>query len=116
MNERKRITVSQKRQITIPKKFFQMLGISDEVECFIKNNSLIIKPVHREYSGEFAEEILQDLISQGLSGQELLEKFREINKKVRPAVEALIAEADRAASELIGNGDDQVKDIFSSEE
>lgn len=116
LSERKRISVSQKRQITIPLKFYLMLGITNEVECFVKDGALVIEPVKEKYSGEFAEEILKDLIMQGYSGEQLLEKFREISRKVRPAVVALIAEADEAASKLSGSGDDQMKDIFGAEE
>lgn len=94
---KKRISVSQKRQITIPIEFFNSLGIEKEVECYLQNNALVIRPV-REYSGEFDEEILADLISQGLSGQELLEKFKETRRKVRPAVRKLLNEARLAAA------------------
>lgn len=94
---KKRISVSRKRQITIPIEFYNSLGIEREVECFIQNNALVIRPV-REYSGEFDEQILADLISQGLSGKELLEKFKEMRRKVRPAVERLLDEAHLAAA------------------
>ena len=94
---KKRISVSQKRQITIPIEFYNRLGIEKEVECFIQNNALVIRPV-REYSGEFDEQILADLISQGLSGQELLKKFKEMRRQVRPAVEHLLDEARLAAT------------------
>lgn len=39
------------------------------------------------------------MISQGLSGEELLTRFKETRKKIRPAVEGLIAEAELAANE-----------------
>jgi len=92
---KKRISVSQKRQITIPIEFYNDVGIEKEVECYIQNNAIIIRPV-RESSGEFDEQILADLISQGLSGEELLTRFKETRKKIRPAVEGLIAEAELA--------------------
>ena len=110
--DKKRIRVSSKRQITIPMKFHALLGMSDEVDCHVRNGALIITPVRPESTGEFAEEILADLVAQGLSGQQLLEKFGEMNRKVRPAVEALIAEADKAAA---ASGDlDQFAAIFGS--
>jgi bifunctional DNA-binding transcriptional regulator/antitoxin component of YhaV-PrlF toxin-antitoxin module len=94
---KKRISVSQKRQITIPIEFFNSLGIEKEVECYLQNNALVIRPV-RENTGEFDEQILADLISQGLSGTELLERFKEMRRKVRPAVEHLLDEARLAAA------------------
>lgn len=109
---KKRISVSRKRQITIPVEFFNRLGIEKEVECYLQNNALVIRPV-RENSGEFDEEILADLISQGLSGQELLKKFKETRRKVRPAVERLLDEARLAAA---GKAQfSTYEDVFGSE-
>ena len=53
----------------------------------------------KEMQGEFAEQILEELIEEGYSGPELLSKFREKSKKIRPAVESLIAEADEIAAD-----------------
>lgn len=94
---KKRISVSRKRQITIPIEFFNSLGIEKEVECYVHNNAMIILPV-QEGGGELDEHILADLISQGLSGQELLAKFKETRRQVRPAVERLLNEARLAAA------------------
>lgn len=94
---KKRISVSQKRQITIPIEFFNSLGIQTEVECYVQNNAMVIRPV-RDGGGEFDEQILADLISQGLSGQELLAKFKETRRQIRPAVERLLDEARLAAA------------------
>lgn len=111
--DKKRIRVSSKRQITIPMKFHELLGMSDEVDCHVRNGALIITPIRPDHTGEFAEEILADLVAQGLSGKELLEKFAETNRKVRPAVEALIAEADEMAA-VPGNSG-QFAEIFGGE-
>lgn len=109
---KKRISVSKKRQITIPIEFYKQLGIEKEVECYLQNNALIIRPV-REYSGEFDEQILADLISQGFSGEELLEKFKEMRHQVRPAVERLLDEARLAAA---GKAQfSTYEDVFGSE-
>ena len=57
---KKRISVSQKRQITIPIEFYNDVGIEKEVECYIQDNAIVIRPV-RESGGEFDEQILPDL-------------------------------------------------------
>ncbi len=93
---KKRISVSQKRQITIPIEFFKSIGIDKEVECYVQNNAIIIRPVQENF-GEFDEQILADLISQGLSGQELLDGFKEARNLIRPAVETLLGQAHLAA-------------------
>ena len=92
---RKRISVSQKRQITIPIEFYNKLGIENEVECFVQNNQIIIRPAQDR--GEFDEQILADLLSQGFSGNELLSKFKKARRNVRPAIENLLFEAQQVA-------------------
>ncbi|HRY14156.1 MAG TPA: AbrB/MazE/SpoVT family DNA-binding domain-containing protein [Syntrophomonadaceae bacterium] len=107
----KRISVSQKRQITIPIEFYNSIGIDKEVECYVQNNAIVIRPV-QESGGEFDEQILADLISQGLSGQELLDKFKEARRQVRPAVESLLEEARLAAQGQTSS--DSYEDVFGS--
>ena len=112
--ERKTIHISGKRQITIPQKYFEALGFGKEAECILQNNMILIKPVRENTGGEFAEQILADLIAQGYSGEVLLKKFKEEQKKVRPAVEKIIEIAKEAAK---GNGDFYTyDDVFGSEE
>lgn len=94
--ERKIISISTKRQVTIPQKYFELLGFDNEAECILQDGGVFIRPV-RAGGNEFAEQILADLLAQGYSGNELLEKFKETSKKVRPAVESLIEEADELA-------------------
>ena len=112
--DKKIVSISSKRQITIPQKFFSMLGFADEAECIVRGNELVIRPARTNAGGEFAEQILADLIAQGLSGNELLTQFKAKQAQVRPAVEAMIAEADEVA---LGNGEySTYNDIFASEE
>jgi len=112
--ERKIISVSGKRQITIPQKYFEMLGFSNEAECILQNNAIVIRPIRENTGSEFSEQILADLIAQGFSGQELLVKFKEVSKKITPAMDKLIDEADR-----IAKGDPKsatMSDIFGAED
>lgn len=95
--ERKIISVSGKRQITIPQKYFEALGFSNEAECILQNNAIVIRPIRENTGSEFSEQILADLIAQGFSGQDLLVKFKEMSKKVAPAVNKVIDEADNIA-------------------
>jgi len=94
---RKRIPVSETKQISIPIDFFNAVGVENEVDCYVQNNAIIIRPI-RNNGEEFAEEILSDLISQGFSGDELLQKFKETRKKIRPAIESLLEEASAAVN------------------
>lgn len=47
----------------------------------MRGNELVLRPVKENTSGEFAEQILADLIRQGYSGEELLEKFKQTQRK-----------------------------------
>lgn len=46
---------------------------------------------------EFAEQIMLDLINQGYSGNDLRGHFKEEVSQIRPAMEAILAEAKRVA-------------------
>ena len=41
--EVKKLSISAKRQITIPQKFFTMLGFDMEAECTVRGNELVIR-------------------------------------------------------------------------
>lgn len=94
--DKKTISITGKRQITIPQKFFESVGFGKEAECILRNNEIVLRPV-RESGGEFAEQILADLIAQGLSGDELLNAFKKTQRQIRPAVEKMIEDAGNAA-------------------
>lgn len=112
--EMKKVSISAKRQITIPQKFFAMLGFDTEAECMVRGNELVIRPAKTNTGGEFAEQILADLISQGYSGNELLQHFRQAQNRVRPAVEKMLGEAERAAATEFGY--ESYDDVFDGEE
>lgn len=95
--ERKIISVSQKRQITIPLKFFKQLGLETEVECFVKDDSIIIRPFHNTHD-DFSVEILKDLVSKGISGDELVRQFEVATKNIRTAIGNMTTEAERIAT------------------
>ena len=112
--EKKIVSISSKRQITIPQKFFMALGFSDEAECVMRGNELIIRPARVESGGEFAEQILADVLAEGYSGEKILAEFKKRQKKVRPAIEAMIAEAEAVAR---GEGEYATyDDIFGAED
>jgi len=96
IEERKIIRVSDKRQVTIPLEYYELLGFGKEAECTLRENEIVIRPL-QESLEEFSEEILAELISKGYSGEELLSKFREMRRKIRPAIDSMIKEADEIA-------------------
>lgn len=112
--EIKKLSISSKRQITIPQKFFTMLGFDTEAECTVRGNELIIRPARTNSGGEFAEQILADLIAEGYNGNDLLERFKKAQAQIRPAVEEMLMEAERTASSKAGHI--TYEDVFDLEE
>jgi len=112
--ERKVISISVKRQLTIPQKYFEALGFDNEAECYLQDDGIFIRPLRDTGGSVFSEQILADLIYQGYSGQDLLDKFKEYTKAVRPAVLKLIEETDSFAKS--GEGKMTFDELFRSEE
>lgn len=113
MQHSQRIRITSKRQLTIPKAFFDAIGFNNQAECILKGNEIVIKPVS-DNSGYFASQILKDLVSQGYEGDQLIAKFEETQSKIRPAIEKMLSEADKVVS---GDTDSySYNDIFGSED
>ena len=110
--ERKIISVTGKRQVTIPLKFYERLNFGKEVECFLTEDTIVLRPFSQS-DDSFTMEILKDLVSQGLSGDELLVKFAEQRNNIKKAVGLLIDEADELASGKRKSA--TTKDIFGEE-
>lgn len=94
--DKKNIAVTAKRQITIPLKFFKALHFGKEIECILHKDELILRPL-REQQGDFSEYILQDLIAEGYSGQELLHEFKRRKGQIKPAVHKILQDAKEVA-------------------
>lgn len=54
----KRVAVSSKRQISIPKEFYQDLNLQDEIIMEKVGNRLVIRPSDYDNYVDFTEEIL----------------------------------------------------------
>lgn len=85
----KRISVSSKRQISIPKEFYDLLGIGDEVLLELHGNHIVMKP-SRENFDDFSENILEDLVAEGYTGNELLQEFKYRKGQIGNAVSSII--------------------------
>jgi len=112
--EKRRINISSKRQITIPVKYYEALGLDKELDCIYSNDMLILTPVQNN-DPAFTEQILADLINQGYTGKNLLAEFTRINRKLRPAIEKIIEEADMLAMAASQNYMDPTDSIFGTD-
>lgn len=112
LTEMKKITVSGNRQVTIPKRFYEKLGMGHQVICELREGELVLRPVPKQI--DFSEEILKGLVAEGYKDQELLQEFQNRKAQIRPAVEKLMAESSQAARNFSGT-DDETKEIFGEE-
>ena len=110
--ERKIINVTGKRQVTIPLKFYEKLRFGKEVECFLTDDAIVLRPFSNSDDG-FTMEILKDLVSQGYGGDELLTKFAEQRDNIKKAIGVMIDEADEIADGKRKGA--KTKDIFGEE-
>lgn len=106
---RKRVRISSQRQFTIPKEFYEALNLKDEAIIEYDGKHLTIKPSDDEVV-DFSEYILADLISQGVSGDELLQKFKEIKSNIPDALEKMKA-STMQQPEITGNLDDYLDSL-----
>ena len=112
-NDYKIIAISPKRQVTIPQKFFSLFQFGSQAKISATDNGILIQPADNFSNGEFDVQILQDLVQKGLSGQQLINAFKESKTKVRPAVEAMLLNAKRIAHDEADF--DTLDDIFGGE-
>ncbi|MBT2571146.1 AbrB/MazE/SpoVT family DNA-binding domain-containing protein [Planococcus sp. ISL-110] len=111
---KRRVRVSQQRQLSIPKDFYLALGLDDEVVMEFTGKEIIIRPATFE-EVDFSEDILQDLIAQGLSGQELLQEFKKVKANIPAALQAL--EQETMAQPVVqGSLDDYLDTLEDDEE
>ena len=81
MIKSKTIKVSAQRHLVIPKEYYDSLGIGEEVTIELHEAQLMIKPVVK-VAEDFAENLLEELIAAGFSGEELVAKFKEVKQMV----------------------------------
>ena len=111
---RRRVRVSQQRQVSIPKDFHQALGLDDEAVMEFTGKEIIIRPATFE-EVDFSENILQELIAQGYSGAELLIEFKKAKSNIPLALQAL-KEETMAQPVIRGSLDDYLDSLEDEED
>lgn len=105
--------VSSKRQLTIPKEFYDRLNIVKDVEMVMEGNALVIKPItpHVENDfDDFSDLILQSIVEETfINRKDMLTEFRKRKEAFRLGGKALVedmieeAKKDARTSEEIDN-------------
>lgn len=109
------ISISQKRQITIPQKYFSRFKFGSHAKISLLDMGILIEPAENIFNsnGEFDVQILRELVQKGLSGEELISAFKEYRSKVPVAIEAMREEAHDIAC---GTAEfDKFEDVFGED-
>lgn len=105
----KKVAVSSKRQIAIPKEFFDAIGIEKEIIMELNDGVIQIKPV-RTHTDDFSEEILADVLEEGFTGNDILKEFQRRKNMIRPVISQMVKEAlesePTSLDDLFGDDDE----------
>lgn len=123
IREARDIKITSKRQLTIPKAYFDYLGIEETVHAFLLDDGILLKPEKKQTIQEVdVEIILRNVIAEGFTGDELADEFsrrvKEYNKVLDRRIEWFLDDmTSDTVSEAKGKGDDfNGLDIFFNEE
>lgn len=68
----KSIKITSKRQVTIPKSFFDHLGIEESVQAYLTDEGIFLKPIRHEKTiyQKDTQSIVKNVLKEGLSEDE----------------------------------------------
>jgi bifunctional DNA-binding transcriptional regulator/antitoxin component of YhaV-PrlF toxin-antitoxin module len=92
-SDHKIIRVTSKRQLTIPKTYFDALSIGEQVKCYLDGGRLVIEPAHADEFWDFSTDILRELVAESYAGEDLLREFESRKCKVAQALERMVGDA-----------------------
>ncbi|QTH41003.1 AbrB/MazE/SpoVT family DNA-binding domain-containing protein [Cohnella sp. LGH] len=117
------IKITSKRQLTIPKSYFDALNMEDEVQAYLMDDGIFLKPVRikQTLQENDIQLIVRKTLAEGLSEEELA---RELSHRIT-AYHRLLAErvhefmedmADSGSDDEKGDLDFNGLDVFFNEE
>ena len=91
------IKISSKRQITIPARYYEAAGFGEYALCTWTDQGILLQPLDME-DEDVTVDILRSLIKQGFEGEELIEHYQEMKRRI-VSVRCKLDEAERDVSE-----------------
>ena len=101
IGEKKTVKISSKRQITIPSKVYTNMNFNEYALCTVTDQGLLIQPFDFK-DEDISVGILRELISQGFDGEELIEQYKTVKKKLYSSLEKA-ADNDRKLMRDLSN-------------
>ncbi|MED4353592.1 AbrB/MazE/SpoVT family DNA-binding domain-containing protein [Schinkia azotoformans] len=96
--ENREITVTGKRQITIPKSFYERLSIDKTLQAFLTPDGIYLKPKQNEDESVYDEDIksiIKKVMSEGYSSEEMVEEIAYRIKKYNEFIDNRIREFEK---------------------
>lgn len=113
----KYVRVTGKRQVTIPKEFFEQLAFGTILHVYVEGGKLILEPVRPEDPMDFSQEIINDLADQRLTGEALKHEFAKRREGMMAAMKELVEQAAREVrSDSEPDGDDFMSELIRADE
>lgn len=89
------IKITTKRQLTIPKAFFDYLGIEETVHAYLLDDAILIKPVQKKSVQEVdIEKIIRNVMKEGYSGdamaEEIAYRIKQYNELIDRRIEGFL--------------------------
>lgn len=113
----KYVRITGKRQVTIPKEFFEQLQLGAMLHAYVENGKLVLEPVRSEDPLDFSQEIINDLADAGFTGEALKREFSKRREGVIAAMKELIVEArSEALTSSNSDGDDFMNELIHDDE
>lgn len=81
LNQSQTVKISSKRQIAIPSKFYEAGGFDEYALCTWTENGLLLQPL-KVNDEDNSVTILRQLVAEGYEGDELVDKYEEIQNKI----------------------------------
>jgi len=124
VKEYRDIKITSKRQFTIPKSFFDALNIEDEMEAYLLEDGIFLKPIHKTETiyDKDIREIIRKTMDEGLEKEEFIKELtsrisqydRFIANRIQEFKEDMRADSESEDDE--GDVDFNGLDVFFDEE
>ena len=120
---RRDIKITSKRQLTIPKSYFDALNIEDEVQAYLLDDGIFLKPVRTQETlqEKDIQAIVRKVLTEGLSEEDLAKvlahRINEYNRLLADRVHEFTEDmTDSESDDDKGDLDLNGLDVFFDEE
>jgi len=110
--------ITSKRQLTIPKDFYEKLNLGKDVEIILEKDGLKIRKLRRieESFDDYSDLVLQSVLEDGFTSKdEILNEFRARINIMPLAVQKLLSEAREYAKNDPRTSEELDKELFGED-